>query len=1014
MTAPAAAAVAVPRQTCYSTPVMLGNTEPRILNALVTRLGELGGCVGFVRDVVEDFSPPEAIHPDDHASYLAVVGSGGTYRVTYRTADGLGGWRHVVEQGGPVALEGRTFLVGAVTDITQRLEAERARQRYEAIVESQAEWIVRQTPDGHNTFVNEAYCRFRGMTREELTDPHHVHLEGVMPESLELFRANRASLGPERLQVTTEIEVFYDDGSTAWQVWTDMAILDEAGRIVEYQCIGRDSTAERKAQAALKASEARYRDVVEAQTDLITRVRPNGRATFVNDAYCRYMGMTREQLLDPAWDDLSMLSSEGRTAIEADWAALTPEAPTSTHECEAILPDGRRTVELWDQRGIFDAEGHLLEVQGVGRDITGQRETERALRESEARLRAILETQTEWVTRRNAGEKAYTFVNEAYCRYMGLTREQMTSPDYYDGQWVLPEDLERYLAARARLTPENSSFTIEIACRHPIDGSVRFEEWTEVALFDETKRVRAYQMSGREMTGQRRAEAALRESEQRFRRFAEAHPVPLCALRTDNWRVLFANPAYLDLFELTLEELDAADKRSQWADPERRAPYYERVRREGRTDDAEVILRRKDGTTFPALLSSRLMEFEGVDTVVNSVVDLSRQRAAEAEIQRQRDALHQSEKMAALGSLLAGVAHELNNPLSVVVGYAALLREDARSRKAREQAERIHSAAQRCARIVKTFLAMARQKPPSFGPVDLAWTVDAALELAAYGLRTSGVQVTTALPPDLPAVYGDADQLHQVVANLIINAKQAMQDVPGPRRLEIAVEAQASEVRLTVTDNGPGIAVDALRRVFEPFFTTKTPGVGTGLGLSVCHGIITAHGGRIEMASPASGGTRVEVRLPATLELAAGDIPETERMADEAGLGARILVVEDEAEIAGLISQTLARDGHRVDRAIDGAAALARIARGGIDLVISDLRMPGMDGAALLRSLRVTYPTLARSALLLTGDLLSAAALPELSGEEGTAAAAMLLEKPIDPEELRRAVRTRLAWAVTS
>ena len=250
--------------------------------------------------------------------------------IAYRVADGAGGWREVEEVGRTVEVGGRPYRVGAMIDVTERVEAQRARARYEAIVELQTEWIVRQAPDGRNTFVNDAYCRFRGMPREKLTDPHHVHLEGVMPGSLELFLRNRTSLGPECPQVTTEIEVFYDDGTTGWQVWTDMAILDEAGRVVEYQCVGGDTTEQHNARAALEASEARYRGVVEAQNDLITRVRPDGRATFVNDAYCRYMGMTREQLLDPGWDDLHALrrGAGGRRGGmgRADAGAARPHA----------------------------------------------------------------------------------------------------------------------------------------------------------------------------------------------------------------------------------------------------------------------------------------------------------------------------------------------------------------------------------------------------------------------------------------------------------------------------------------------------------------------------------------------------------------------------------------------------------------------------------------------------------------------------------------------------------------
>src|SRR5262249_2863167 len=146
---------------------------------------------------------------------------------------------------------------------------------------------------------------------------------------------------------------------------------------------------------------------------------------------------------------------------------------------------------------------------------------------------------------------------------------------------------------------------------------------------------------------------------------------------------------------------------------------------------------------------------------------------------------------------------------------------EARGRKTREQADHIHAAAERCVRIVKSFLGMARQKPPRFGPVDLASTVEAALELVGYALRTSSIQVRTRLPAGLPPVRGDADQLHQVVANLVINAQQALQERQSPRRIELKAAAKGGRVRFTIADNGPGMAPEVVRRVFEPFFTTK-------------------------------------------------------------------------------------------------------------------------------------------------------------------------------------------------
>lgn len=867
--------------------------DPVLLAAAIGELATLCSAAAFVRlpdgtrlplgpsgAAAAGRTEPE-VHPDDRDAYLAALGSD-AYRVAYRAADGLGRWRDLEEAGRTVRIGGSECRVGAVCDVTGRREAERARARYLAIVEAQAEWIVRQSPDGHNTFVNEAYCRWKGMSREALTAPDYPHLGRVEDASRDRFLANRATLGPDRPWVTTELEILHHDGTRRWQVWTDMAILGEAGEIVEYQSVGREITEEKRMELALRASEAELRAIIDTQTEWVTRQTLDGRFTFVNAAYCRYMGMTAAQLLDPAWDDYA---------------------------------------------------------------------------------------------------------------------------------WIPPDEKAAFFAARAARTPADPTFTMELTARHP-DGSTHLEEWTETAVFDAEGRTISFQAVGWDITAQRRAEAASRESEDRFRRFAEAHPVPLCALRADDWRVLFVNPAYLDLFQLTWEELDGADKRTQWADPEKRAPYYERLRREGRTDNCEVVLRRKDGSTFPALLSSRLMQFAGGEAVVNSVVDLSRLRAAEAEIERQREALHQSEKLAALGSLLAGVAHELNNPLSVVIGYASVMRAQARGKRIREQAEQIHAAAERCARIVKSFLGMAREKPPVFGPVDVAATVEGALELAAYALRTSGVKVLKDLPAGLPAVHGDADQIHQVVANLVLNAVQALQDRPQPRRISIVAGAADGRIRLVIADNGPGMSPEVLRRAFEPFYTTKSVGVGTGLGLAVCHGIVTAHGGEIAIDSTVGRGTRVELQLPAA-GAAAAMAPAEPPPAVGAGTAAepparrgRILVVDDEPEIAALVAAALAAQGHAVEPFTDGAAAIERARRGGLDLVVSDLRMPGKDGVAILRELKRHAPALARTALVLTGDVLSAGRHPEL--KRGSV---MLVEKPVDLDELCRLVAARLEQA---
>jgi CheY-like chemotaxis protein len=284
--------------------------------------------------------------------------------------------------------------------------------------------------------------------------------------------------------------------------------------------------------------------------------------------------------------------------------------------------------------------------------------------------------------------------------------------------------------------------------------------------------------------------------------------------------------------------------------------------------------------------------------------------------------------------------------------------------------------------------------------VALPRVIAAALELAAYGLRTAGVTVDVDVAPGLPRVWGDGDQLHQVLLNLIVNAQQALMQVAGPRRLAVRAYRSGDEVVTEVADNGPGMPPEVERRIFEPFFTTKPQGTGTGIGLSICHGIVAAHGGRMGVETAPGRGTVLRFSLPAGAELEG----EAEPAADErpAARG-RALVVDDERGIAELVAVALRRDGLEVETATSGRAALARLARDGIDLVVSDVRMPDLDGAALIAALRTVRPALARRLILITGDVLGAE-----TGEAVRASGLPVLEKPLDMAALRREVRRLL------
>lgn len=378
-------------------------------------------------------------------------------------------------------------------------------------------------------------------------------------------------------------------------------------------------------------------------------------------------------------------------------------------------------------------------------------------------------------------------------------------------------------------------------------------------------------------------------------------------------------------------------------------------------------------------------------------------RESVARVESAQSALAQSEKLAGLGQLAAGVAHELNNPLTVVTGQAAILRQTLRSGPVVERAAKIALAAERCARIVKNFLALARHAPPERHRVSLNEVVQEAVELLAYPLRVDDVEVRLDLAADLPVLWADPHQLHQVVVNLVTNAHQAMRASPVPRR-QIALTTRCDSGRrlvlLEVRDTGPGIPREIQSRIWEPFFTTKPSGQGTGLGLSLCQGIVKSHGGIIRVESHPGQGTMFCVELP--VETTVAEEPDA-RTADAPLLGKAILVVDDEPEVADVMAELLAGDGHHVETAAGGVQALDKIRTRSYDLIFTDIKMPDLDGPGLYRQLERLYPQLRRRVIFVTGDTLSAETQAFLEQSNPP-----VLSKPFLLEEIRQAVHRAL------
>jgi two-component system NtrC family sensor kinase len=367
-----------------------------------------------------------------------------------------------------------------------------------------------------------------------------------------------------------------------------------------------------------------------------------------------------------------------------------------------------------------------------------------------------------------------------------------------------------------------------------------------------------------------------------------------------------------------------------------------------------------------------------------------------------------------MGSLLAGVSHELNNPLAIVMGRASLLEEKCEGHPALLQdAVRIREAAERCGRIVRTFLNMARSRPPRRERVMLNDVVRAAADMLGYAYRSHGIELRLELDPALPALSADADQICQVLLNLLVNAQHALASSDGARwvRVRSGAELRAPERRagprnlwLEVADNGPGIAESARARIFEAFFTTKAEGIGTGMGLAVSRSLAREHGGELELqpAAAEGGGAVFRLTLPIGARIDDGTLADAAAEADGGAADEsddptpeRVLVVDDEAELSRVMREMLEQGGYEVATAESGEVALELLGAARFDAVVSDLRMPDMDGTALWRAIGERHPTLATRLLFVTGDTLS----PDAAAFLSTSGCAVL-DKPFAKADL--------------
>jgi PAS domain S-box-containing protein len=436
-------------------------------------------------------------------------------------------------------------------------------------------------------------------------------------------------------------------------------------------------------------------------------------------------------------------------------------------------------------------------------------------------------------------------------------------------------------------------------------------------------------------------------------------------LRADG-RFEYANAAFCEALGYSRRELQRLPAEALLSS-ESYQPFFDLVSRVrgGAVARGSLTRVRTDGTTFTT--SATMVPVLNAAGKTTHFVDLERDITDEL---KRRDQMIHAERLSAVGQLVSGVAHEINNPLQTIVGFTEMMLQTEQRAEVRKDLARIFTEANRAGKIVRNLLSFVRRSSHARTNDDLNDIAQSTVSLRAYELRVAGIEIVERYQEPLAAVFVNREEIQQVILNLILNAEHAMLDSHQGRRLAISTSQREDTVSVEIADDGPGVPAALKGQIFEPFFTTKEVGKGTGLGLSIAMGIAASHGGRLELA-PAARGACFRLTLPAievTAPAAVAAAHERPGEQPEPQAGRRALVVDDEPAVRDLISRQMQRRGYRVDVAEDGEAAAGLAARREYDIILCDVKMPKMSGADVFARLALASPDVCERFVFVTGD----------------------------------------------
>jgi PAS domain S-box-containing protein len=620
----------------------------------------------------------------------------------------------------------------------------------------------------------------------------------------------------------------------------------------------------KQAEEGLKQSEEEFRRLVEGMNDGYC-VLQGSEVVFANARSAEMVGYTQEEVIGETIQEL----------LPSEIVEELVEAHARRRRGESVPPQYEITLTRKDQTTCSVEFGaRLIEYRGkpatsvVIRDITERKRMEQALRESEEHYSALVGNLTDAVFQFKEGVIAWC--NDRVEEIYGYSKDELLgkSASFFYPSDISPSEFTRRVAAAIK----ERGFFRSISKFQRTDGNLVDIEYSlsQIPGKDPIEIIAV----ARDVTERRRMEEALRESEAHYRLLADNATDVIWTVDL-NMRLTYISPSVTYLLGYSVEEAmgknmeevftPASFKLAMKVLAEELAVENMKQKDLARSRTLEIELNRKDGSTAPVEVNCTfLRDSEGRPVEVLVIArDITERKRAEEERQRMEQQLQLAGRLAAVGELAAGVAHELNNPLAAVQAFAQFLADkDNLDETTKSDVETIYREAQRATRITTNLLRFAHRHKPEKQLVSINEILEKSVQLHAYRMKVNNIEVLVEPAPDLPMIMADYDQMHQVFVNIVTNAEQAMTEAHSKGKLRVKTQRVGGMIQIAFTDDGPGISEDNLKRLYDPFFTTKDVGKGTGLGLSICYGIVEEHGGHMSARSKPGEGTTFVVELP--------------------------------------------------------------------------------------------------------------------------------------------------------